>query len=64
MTFSRTRRRMKRISSFIYCKISFRLNMHSSSSDLNIEQWLKQIEIVYYIKIKKLVVVHIVHTFI
>ena len=43
-----SRRRMKRISSFIYSKISFRLNIHSSSSDLNIEQWLKQI--VYYIK--------------
>ena len=39
---------MKRISSFIYSKISFRLNIHSSSSDLNMEQWLKQI--VYYIK--------------
>ena len=43
-----SRRRMKRISSFIYSKISFRLSIHSSSSDLNIEQWLKQI--VYYIK--------------
>ena len=49
-----SRRRMKRISSFIYSKISFRLNIHSSSSDLNIEQWLKQI--VYYIKkYKKLI---------
>ena len=37
-----SRRRMKRISSFIYSKISFRLNMLSSSSDLNIEQCLKK----------------------